>query len=98
MVQQWSVFALSLRSPWSVDEIDMHPTDEVQKFAQSGQSKTAENFKKITDPRTSEQRVNPAHARSQRTARNADFALPSKRVVSPLVLISAERPRSAAPE
>ena len=57
MVQQWSVFALSLRSPWSVDEIEMHPTDEVQKFAQSGQSKTAENFKKITDPRTSEQRM-----------------------------------------
>jgi len=35
MVQQWSVFELSLRPPWSVDEIDMHPRDEVQKFAQS---------------------------------------------------------------
>jgi len=53
MVQQWSVFELSLRSPWSVDEIEVHPTDEVQKFAQCGQSKTAENFRKITGPRTS---------------------------------------------
>jgi hypothetical protein len=98
MVQQWSVFELSLRPPWSVDEIDMHPRDEVQKFAQSGQSKTAENFKKITGPRTWEQRANPAHARSQRPLETRISSPPSKRALSPLVLISAKCPHPAAPE
>jgi hypothetical protein len=97
MVQQWSVFELSLRSPWSVDEIEVHPTDEVQKFAQCGQSKTAENFRKITDPRTSEQRANSAHARSQMPSRNAAFAAIEAATVA-ACCHSAERRRSAAPE
>jgi hypothetical protein len=63
----------SLRSPSSDDEIDPHPTDEMQKFAQCAQSKTMENFRQIAAPVTPERQANPAHARSQRTYRCADF-------------------------
>jgi hypothetical protein len=97
MVQQWSVFELSLRSPWSVDEIEVHPTDEVQKFAQCGQSKTAENFRKITNPRTSGQRQ-ILRTPGRKGPVETRLSQPSKRRRSLLVVISAERPRSAAPE
>jgi hypothetical protein len=54
-------------------ESHVQRSDEMQKFAQCAQSKTVENFRKIAAPLTSERRANPAHARLQRTSRNADF-------------------------